>query len=51
MGTSNLDLATKYLCSNVKVVNMEEDSKGNCCEKAFETFVFSSRCKCVKKNL
>ncbi len=51
MGISNLDPTTKYLCSNVKVVNMEEDSEGKCCEKAFETLVFSSRCKCVRRSL
>jgi hypothetical protein len=51
MGISNLDPTTKYLCSNVKVVNMEEDSEGKCCEKAFESLVFSSRCKCVRRSL
>jgi hypothetical protein len=40
MGTSNLNPTTKYLCSNVKVVNMEEDLEGKCCEKAFETLSF-----------
>ncbi len=51
MGISNLDPTTKYLCSNVKVVNIEEDSEGKCCEKAFESLVFSSRCKCVRRSL
>jgi hypothetical protein len=51
MGTSNLDPTIKHFCSNVKVMNMEEDSEGKCCEKPFKTLVFSSRCKCVRKNL
>jgi hypothetical protein len=44
MGTNNMDPTTKYFYSNVKVMN-QEDSEGKCCEKAFETLIFSLKCK------